>query len=78
MSMNRMGKGNHLKASALGVGGIGKQGSMLKLLGTQARRELQGILGAPVPLQLWVKVREGWRDSPAAMRELGYDSREIE
>lgn len=57
---------------------IGKQGSMLKLIGTQARKELQGILGAPVHLQLWVKVKEGWRDSPAAMRDLGYDSREIE
>ncbi len=57
---------------------IGRQGSMLRLIGTQARRELQGILGAPVHLQLWVKVKEGWRDSPAAMRDLGYDSREIE
>ncbi len=57
---------------------IGRQGSMLKLIGTQARRELQGILGAPVHLQLWVKVKEGWRDSPTAMRDLGYDSRDLQ
>ena len=57
---------------------IGKQGAMLKLIGTQARRELQGILGAGIFLELWVKVKEGWRDSPAAMRDLGYDSRELE
>jgi GTP-binding protein Era len=57
---------------------IGKQGSMLKLIGTQARRELQGILGTPIHLQLWVKVKEGWRDSPAAMRDMGYDNRDIE
>ena len=57
---------------------IGKQGAMLKLIGTQARRELQGILGAGMFLELWVKVKEGWRDSPAAMRDLGYDSRELE
>ena len=57
---------------------IGKQGAMLKLIGTQARRELQSILGAGVFLELWVKVKEGWRDSPAAMRDLGYDSRELD
>lgn len=57
---------------------IGKQGAMLKLIGTQARKELQGILGSPIHLRLWVKVKEGWRDSPAAMRDLGYDNRDIE
>lgn len=57
---------------------IGRQGSMLKLIGTQARRELQSILGAGVFLELWVKVKEGWRDSPAAMRDLGYDSRDLQ
>lgn len=57
---------------------IGRQGSMLKLIGTQARRELTGILGSSIFLELWVKVKEGWRDSPAAMRDLGYDSRDIE
>lgn len=57
---------------------IGKQGSMLRLIGTQARRELQGILGAGIHLELWVRVKEGWRDSPSAMRDLGYDSRDVE
>jgi GTPase len=57
---------------------IGKQGSMLKLIGTQARHELQGILGVSIYLELWIKVKEGWRDSPAAMKDLGYDSRDLE
>ena len=56
---------------------IGKQGSMLKLIGTQARRELQGILGVGIFLELWIKVKEGWRDSPAAMKDLGYDSKDL-
>lgn len=56
---------------------IGKQGSTLKLIGTQARRELQGILGSGIYLQLWVKVKEGWRDDPAVMRDLGYDNRDL-
>ncbi len=57
---------------------IGRQGALLKNIGTQARRELQGILGTGIHLDLWVKVKENWRDSPAAMRDLGYDSRDIE
>ena len=56
---------------------IGHQGQMLRLIGTQARRELQGILGVGIHLELWVKVKEGWRDSPAAMKDLGYDQREL-
>ncbi len=56
---------------------IGKQGQMLRLIGTQARRELQGILGVGIHLELWVKVKEGWRDSPAAMKDLGYDQKEL-
>jgi GTP-binding protein Era len=57
---------------------IGRQGATLKLIGTQARRELQGILGAGIYLQLWVKVKEGWRDDPSVMRDLGYDSRDVD
>jgi GTP-binding protein Era len=57
---------------------IGRQGSTLKLIGTQARRELQGILGTGIYLQLWVKVKEGWRNDPSVMRDLGYDNRDVE
>lgn len=50
---------------------IGKQGSRLKEVGTQARLELERILDRPVFLKLWVKVREDWRDKTSILRELG-------
>jgi len=40
---------------------IGKEGTMLRRIGTQARREIERELGAHVYLELWAKVREGWR-----------------
>ena len=43
---------------------IGKQGRLIKKIGTQARQELEHILGTRVYLDLWVKVKEKWRDSP--------------
>jgi GTP-binding protein Era len=42
---------------------IGKQGAMLKHIGTRARQQIERILGVKVFLELFVKVREGWRDS---------------
>lgn len=51
---------------------IGRQGSLLKAVGSAARRDLQVMLEKPVNLQLWVKVREGWSDNEAALRSLGY------
>lgn len=42
---------------------IGRQGNLIKTIGTQARRELEQILGARIFLDLWVKVKEKWRDS---------------
>jgi GTP-binding protein Era len=53
---------------------IGRQGRMLKQIGTAARRELERLLGRKVFLELWVKVVEGWRSNAALLRELGYDS----
>ena len=52
---------------------IGKGGSMLKRIGTLARKDIEWLLGVRVNLQLHVKVREDWRNSPTAMRELGYE-----
>ncbi|MDQ7006912.1 MAG: GTPase Era [Acidobacteriota bacterium] len=49
---------------------IGRQGRMLKEVGTAARRELEQRLGQKVFLELWVKVREGWRNRLAILREL--------
>ncbi len=43
---------------------IGKHGRLIKAIGTQARQELEHILGTRVFLDLWVKVKEKWRDSP--------------
>ena len=51
---------------------IGKQGAMLKKIGTEARIDIEKLMGAKVDLRLWVKVREGWRDRASDLRTLGY------
>ena len=48
---------------------IGKQGAMLKHIGTRARLEIERFLGKKVFLELFVKVREGWRGSARAVEE---------
>jgi GTPase len=48
---------------------IGKQGSMLKQIGSGARRQIERILGVKVFLELFVKVQEGWRDDARAVDE---------
>lgn len=53
---------------------IGKNGSMLKRIGTESRREIEWLMGAHVNLQLHVKVKNDWRNSPSMLHELGYDS----
>ena len=52
---------------------IGRQGSMLKKIGSEARRDMEWLLGTRVNLQLWVKVKNDWRNSASVMKELGYD-----
>ena len=52
---------------------IGKGGRMLKRIGSLARAEFEQFFDAKVFLSLFVKVREDWRNSPTALRELGYD-----
>lgn len=51
---------------------IGEGGQMIKKIGSEARRELEFLLGGPVYLDLWVKVKKDWRDSEAELRRLGY------
>jgi len=51
---------------------IGKKGSMLKKISTYAREDIEKFLGEKVFLELWVKVRKEWRDSPNLLKELGY------
>jgi GTP-binding protein Era len=50
---------------------IGKRGVMLKKIGTAARAEIEDLIGAHIFLELFVKVKEHWRDSPPRLREIG-------
>ena len=51
---------------------IGKKGAMLRKIGSEAREDIEKLLGMHVNLQLWVKVRPGWRDSAEDLKTLGY------
>ncbi len=51
---------------------IGKGGGMLKKVSTLARQDMEKFMGAKVYLQTWVKVKENWRDNPAAIQNFGY------
>ena len=51
---------------------IGKGGAMLKKVSTQARQDMERFMGTKVYLQTWVKVKENWRDNPAAIQNFGY------
>ncbi|HEX7957093.1 MAG TPA: GTPase Era [Pyrinomonadaceae bacterium] len=52
---------------------IGRGGARLKQIGTEARRDVERLVGHKVYLELFVKVEEGWRDSPRALSEMGID-----
>ena len=52
---------------------IGKSGAMLKEIGSTARFEIQKLLDAKVHLELWVKVKEDWRNHPNQIRNFGYE-----
>ena len=54
---------------------IGKHGAMLQLIGSEARRDIEQLLGLHVNLKLWVKVRPDWRNRMDDLRTLGYDSK---
>ncbi|MDR1541647.1 MAG: GTPase Era [Clostridiales bacterium] len=56
---------------------IGKGGLMLKEIGTQARRDIEMLLGSQVNLQLWVKVKKGWKDDDFQLKSYGYDIKSI-
>lgn len=56
---------------------IGKQGTMLKKIGSNARYEIERMLEEKVNLKIWVKVRKDWRDSDTLMKNFGYDKKEI-
>ncbi len=53
---------------------IGKNGIALKTIGTYAREDLEAFFGVPVYLNLWVKVKEHWRDSDTMLNHLGFQN----
>jgi len=53
---------------------IGRQGKVLKQVGTLAREDMERLFGRAVFLELWVKVKENWSDDERALRSLGYNS----
>ena len=57
---------------------IGKQGSMLKKIGMNARRDIENMLESKVNLQLWVKVKKDWRDSDFLLKNFGYNQKDCE
>ncbi len=57
---------------------LGKQGSMLKTIGTYAREDLEKFFGLKVYLDLWVKVKEKWRDSTFQLMNFGYNKKDYE
>ena len=52
---------------------LGKQGSKIKKIGTEAREEISKKIGARVYLELWVKVKEDWRNNPNSVKSFGYE-----
>lgn len=57
---------------------IGKGGQMLKKIGTLARADLEKFFGCRVNLQLWVKVKEDWRQRPQTLQGFGYSEQNLE
>ncbi len=56
---------------------IGKKGSMLKRIGTKARKEIEALLDIHINLKLWVKVRKEWRDNDIMLKNYGYNKKEL-
>ena len=56
---------------------IGKNGNMLKKIGTKARIEVENFLKSKVNLQLWVKVKENWRNKDNILENFGFNKREL-
>ena len=63
------------KASHKGII-VGKNGDSLKLIGTYAREDLERLFGTKVYLNLWVKVKENWRESARTVQNFGYRDEE--
>ena len=57
---------------------IGKGGAMLKKIGTNARQDMERFFDCKVNLQLWVKVKEDWRQRPETLQSLGFSEKDLE
>lgn len=57
---------------------IGKQGSMLKKIGSMARPDIEDLVESQVNLKLWVKVKKDWRDSDYLLKNFGYNPKDAE
>ncbi len=57
---------------------VGKNGETLKRIGTYAREDMETFFGAKVYLNLWVKVKEKWRDSEMSLNNFGYNKKELD
>ena len=57
---------------------IGKQGAMLKKIGSAARYEIERMMDMKVNLKLWVKVKKDWRDSDYLIKNFGYDKKDFD
>lgn len=53
---------------------IGRQGAMLRTIGTEAREDIERLMDTHVNLKLWVKIRPDWRNNPSDLKNLGYES----
>ncbi|MGI6684140.1 MAG: GTPase Era [Bacillota bacterium] len=56
---------------------IGKRGAMLKEIGKLARSDIENLLGTKIYLELWVKVQKDWRNRDVALRNFGFDKRNL-
>ena len=52
---------------------LGKGGSLIKKIKDLSRRDIKNLLGSPVELNLWVKVKKDWTERPDSMKALGYE-----
>jgi GTP-binding protein Era len=57
---------------------IGKQGTMLKKIGTRARIDIENLLGSKVNLKIWVKIKKNWRDSDFLLKNYGFNKKDMD
>ena len=53
---------------------IGRAGATIKEIGTEARRDIQKLIGGKVHLQLWVKVKDNWAEDTELLHDLGFEN----